>query len=73
MPSVFAFVRECIHPSLCLSYLYINLYISFIYKDIFTEFARDVYGCKNLSVQNFGLILKIKTQNTNKWLPWSIV
>ena len=34
--------------------------ISFIYKDIFTKFARNVYGHENLSVQNFGLILKNK-------------
>ena len=39
---------------------YINLNISFIYKDIFTKFAGNVYGYKNLSVQNFGLILRKK-------------
>ena len=49
-------VHECVCPSL----FYINLNISFIYKDIFTEFAGNVYGYENLSVQNFGLILKNK-------------
>ena len=39
---------------------YINLNISFIYKDIFTKYAGNDYGYKNLSVQNFGLILKNK-------------
>ena len=38
----------------------INLNISFIYKDIFTKFAGDVYGYENLSLQNFSLILKNK-------------
>ena len=39
---------------------YINLNISFIYKNIFTKYAENVYGYENLYVQNFGLILKIK-------------
>ena len=38
----------------------INLNVSFIYKDIFTKFARNVYGYENLSMQNFSLILKNK-------------
>ena len=42
------------------SRFYINLNISFIYKDIFAKFAGNVYGYENLSVQNFGLILKNK-------------
>ena len=42
--------------SVCLSRFYINLNISFIYKDIFTKFAGNVYGYENLSVQNFSLI-----------------
>ena len=33
---------------------------SFINKDIFIKFAGNVYGYENLSVQNFGLILKNK-------------
>ena len=33
---------------------------AFIYKDIFTKFARDVYSYENLSLQNFSLILKNK-------------
>ena len=44
--------------SVCSSRFYINLNISFIYKDIFTKFAGNVYGYGNLSAQNFGLILK---------------
>ena len=55
-PSVRACVCACFHSSR----FYINLNISFIYKDIFTKFAGNVYGYKNLSVQNFGLILKNK-------------
>ena len=42
------------------SRFYINLNISFIYKDIFTKYAGNVYDYENLSVQNFGLILKNK-------------
>ena len=49
-----------IRVSICLSHFYINLNISFIYKDIFTKSVGNVYGYKNLSGQNFGLILKNK-------------
>ena len=52
MPSVRACVRG--------SRFYINLNISFIYKDIFAKFTGNVYDYENLSVQNFGLILKNK-------------
>ena len=38
----------------------INLNISFIYGDIFTKFAGNVYGYENLSLKNFSLILKNK-------------
>ena len=38
----------------------INLNISFIYIDIFTKFAGNVYGYENLSLQNFSLIFKNK-------------
>ena len=31
-------------------------YISFIYEDIFTKFAENVYGCNNMSVKNSALI-----------------
>ena len=47
-------------PSVCSSRFYINLDISFIYKDIFSKFVGNVYGYKNLSVQNFDFILKNK-------------
>ena len=33
----------------CLSRFYTNLNISFIYKDIFTKFAGNVYGYENMS------------------------
>ena len=49
-------ISMCVHSS-C---FYKNLNISFIYKDIFTKFARNVYDYKNLSVQNFSIILKNK-------------
>ena len=52
MPSIRACVR--------LSHFYINLNISFIYEDIFTKFAGNVYGYENLSVPNLSLILKNK-------------
>ena len=45
---------ECV----CLSYFYFNLYISFIYEDIFTKFAENVYGYENMSLKYFVLILK---------------
>ena len=38
----------------------INLNISFIYEDIFTKFAGNVYGYENLSRKKFTLILKNK-------------
>ena len=47
-------------PCVRLSGFNINLYISFIYKDIFIKFEGNVYGYENLSTQNFGLILKNK-------------
>ena len=40
---------------------YTNLYSSFIYKEIFTKFAGNVYGYENMS-ENFCLILN-KNQN----------
>ena len=54
------YVRVCMRLSARSSHFHINLNISFIYKDIFTKFAVNVYGYKNLSVQNFGLIFKNK-------------
>ena len=50
----------CIRPCVHLSGFNIQLNISFIYKDIFIKFAGNVYGYENLSLQNFGLILKNK-------------
>ena len=58
--------RDCktpsIHVSVCVSVrssrFYINLNISFSYKDNFTKFAGNVYGYKKLSLQNFGLFEK---------------
>ena len=50
----------CIRPCIRLSGFNINLNISFSYKDIFIKFAGNVYGYENLSLQNFGLILKKK-------------
>ena len=47
-------------PSVRWSRFCINLNISFIYEDIFTKFAGNVYGYKNLSLKNFSLILKNK-------------
>ena len=49
-------VRASVHSSR----FYINLNISFNYKDIFTKFAGNVYGYENLSLQNFSMILKNK-------------
>ena len=50
------YVRACIRSS-CFC---IHLNVSFIYEDIFTKFAGNVYGNKNLSLKNFSLILKNK-------------
>ena len=41
-----------------LSHFYTILYISFIYEDIFTNFAEKIYGCESMSVKNFVLNLK---------------
>ena len=54
------YMRACVRESIRSSRFYINLNISFIYKNIFTKFAGNVYGFENLSVQNFSLILKNK-------------
>ena len=56
LPYMCASVRLCVRSSR----FYINLNISFIYTDIFTKFAGNVYGYENLSLQNFSLILKNK-------------
>ena len=50
------YMRASVHSSR----FYINLYNSFIYEDIFTEFAGNIYGYENMSGQNFGLALKTK-------------
>ena len=42
----------------CMPHFYINLHNSFIYEDIFTKFAENVYGCEIMSVEKFFLILK---------------
>ena len=47
-----------VYAFVCSSRFHRNLNISFIYKDIFTKFAGNVY--ENMSLQNFGLILKNK-------------
>ena len=57
------FVRASVcasfHPSVCPFVTFLHKpNISFIYKDIFIKFARNVYGYENMSVKNFGLILK---------------
>ena len=49
-----------VRQSVCSSRFCINLNISFIYEDIFTKFAENVYGYENLSLKNFSLILKNK-------------
>ena len=61
MPSVCVCVHLYVHLCIPLSRFYINLDISFIYKDIFTKVAGNVCGYDNLSVQNFALFLKNKT------------
>ena len=43
-----------------------RLNISFIYEDIFTKFAGNVYGYENLSLKNFSLILKNTIANCLK-------
>ena len=52
MPSMHPYVRS--------SRFCINLDISFIYEDIFTKFAGNVYCYENLFLKNFSLILKNK-------------
>ena len=53
-------VRASVRPSIRSSRFCINLNISFIYKDIFTKFAGNVYGYENLPVQTFSLIWENK-------------
>ena len=49
----------CMHACMFAFVIFlINLYIAFIYENVFTKFAENVYGCKNMSVTNFVLILK---------------
>ena len=59
-PSVRACMSAYVRPSVRSSCFCINFNISFINEDIFTKFARNVYGDENLSLKNFSLILKIK-------------
>ena len=54
------YMYVCLRESIRESRFYKNLNILFIYKDIFTKFAGNVYDYENLSVQNFSLILKNK-------------
>ena len=49
-----------VHVGISSSHFYVNLYISFIYKDIFTKFTRNVHGYEYMYVHTFGLILKNK-------------
>ena len=42
------FVWVCVRPCVRSSRFYINHNIAFIYKDIFTKFAGNVYGYENL-------------------------
>ena len=53
-------MRPSVRPCIRASRFYININISFIYKDIFTKFTGNIYGYENMSVQNFDLILKNK-------------
>ena len=54
------YVRASVRSSVRSSRFCINLNISFIYEDIFTKFAGNVYGYENLSLKNCSLILKNK-------------
>ena len=47
LPYMYVCVRLSVHSSR----FYTNLNISFIYKDIFTKFAGNVYGYENLSLK----------------------
>ena len=49
------YVHVCIPRLSC---FYINLYISFICKDVFTKFMQNGFGYKNMSDRNLGHILK---------------
>ena len=51
-------------PYVCIrsSCFYMNICISFTFKDIFTKFVGNVNGYENMSVQNFGLKI-IENQN----------
>ena len=62
LASVLPYICASVHlrPCISSSRFYINLNISFICQEILTKFTGNVYGCDNLSVQNFGLILKNK-------------
>ena len=42
----------------CLSSFYINLYVLFIYENIFTKLSENVYGYENMSLKTFVLIFK---------------
>ena len=57
LPYVCAYIHVSVRRS---SRFCINLNISFIYGDIFTKFAGNVYGYENLSLKKFNLILKNK-------------
>ena len=58
----------CICPCICLSCFYVNLNISFIYKNIFTKFAGNVYGYENLSAKFWPHFEILKKQNHHSQL-----
>ena len=47
-------VHLCMCACMCAFVTFLNqLHISFSYEDIFTKFAENVYGCANISVNNY--------------------
>ena len=48
----------CMHACVHMSHFKIKLYLSFIYEDILTKFAENVYGCGNMSPKKIGTRLK---------------
>ena len=48
----------CVCACVLLTQFYLNVYVSFIYENIFSRFAGNVYSCENMFAKNFILILK---------------
>ena len=58
----YAYVQVCVRACVHLPHFCTNHYIAFIYGDIFTNFAENVYGYENMSVKIYTHLKKATWQ-----------